>query len=139
MVPDEMQAEPDMPVKYCTSSSLTGAGSIEVTLGNKQLSQEITKAGGTTFRSLDYTFDKPSEVVRLKVNCTANSIYVHSVTITAVGNVQYKDYTTVRAEEEQSAVDNVAAKQPAVFKTVRDGQVVIIRGDAVYNLLGERM
>jgi len=126
-------------VKYCTSSSLTGAGSIDVTIGSKQLSQELTREGGTTLRSVVYAFDKQSDVVRLTVNCTANSIYVHSVTITAVGNVQYKDYTTVRAEEEQSAVDNVAAKQPAVFKTVRDGQVVIIRGDAVYNLLGERM
>lgn len=126
-------------VEYCTNSTATGAGSIEVTIGNKQLSQEITKEGGTTLRSLDYTFDKPSEVVRLKVNCTVNSIYVHSVTITSVGNVEFRDYTTVRTEDQQSAVDNVAAKQPAAFKTIRGGQVVIIRGDAVYNLLGERI
>ena len=126
-------------VQYCTSSSLTGAGSIEVTIGSKQLSQELTREGGTTLRSVVYAFDKQSDVVRLTVNCTANSIYVHSVTITSVGNVEFRDYTTVRTEDQQSAVDNATAKQPAAFKTVRGGQVVIIRGDAVYNLLGERI
>ena len=38
----------------------------------------------------------------------------------------------------KTAVDELSS-QPAVRKTLRDGQVLIMRGDAWYNVLGTRV
>lgn len=70
-------------VTYSTNAS-AGAGSISAQIGNGTAkSQAITKTGGTTDRTLEYTF-APSETgaIKLTVTCTTNSIYLKSVTIT---------------------------------------------------------
>lgn len=70
-------------VTYSTNAS-NGAGSIAVKIGNNDAhSQNVTKTGGTTDRTLTYTID-PAESgnVTLTVTCTTNSIYVKSVAIT---------------------------------------------------------
>ena len=70
-------------VKYCTNAS-KGAGSIALQIGDEtEKSQSITKTGGTTLRTLTYDFS-PVETgnVKITVNCTTNSIYIYSVTIT---------------------------------------------------------
>ena len=70
-------------VTYSTNAS-NGAGSIAVKIGdNDAHSQNVTKTGGTTDRTLTYTID-PAESgnVTLTVTCTTNSIYVKSIAIT---------------------------------------------------------
>ena len=70
-------------VTYSTNAS-DGAGSIAIQVGsNTAHSQNVTKTGGTTDRTLTYTIS-PNETgeVKLTVTCTTNSIYVKSVAIT---------------------------------------------------------
>ena len=70
-------------VTYSTNKS-EGAGSIKFKVGDgTEQSQNVTKTGGTTDRTLTYNFS-PAETgnVKITVTCTTNSIYVKSVTIT---------------------------------------------------------
>lgn len=70
-------------VTYSTNAS-NGAGSIAVKVGSGTAqSQNVTKTGGTTDRTLTYNFSpKESGKVNITVTCTTNSIYVKSVKIT---------------------------------------------------------
>lgn len=70
-------------VTYSTNAS-DGAGAIKFKVGNgTEQFQYVTKTGGTTDRTLTYNFS-PAETgkVKITVDCTTNSIYVKSVTIT---------------------------------------------------------
>ena len=80
-------------VNYCTNSK-NGAGSIDVTIGSTEVSQDVTSTGGTSLRDLEFAFEGVSGTATLVVNCTTNSIYVNSITITSGGGASYSDYTT---------------------------------------------
>jgi len=70
-------------VTYSTNPS-AGVGSIAFQVGTgTPKSQDVTKTGGTTDRTLTYNFS-PAETgnVKITVTCTTNSIYVKSVSIT---------------------------------------------------------
>ena len=49
----------------------------------------------------------------------------------------YSNYSTVCSSE--TALDNTVADQPAARKAVRNGQLVIIRGEEIYSLTGARI
>lgn len=80
-------------VNYCTNSK-NGAGSIDVTIGSTKVSQDVTSTGGTSLRDLEFAFEGASGTATLVVNCTTNSIYVNSITITSGGGASYSNYTT---------------------------------------------
>lgn len=120
-------------VNYCTNAS-KGAGSIAVSVGSSKQSSDVTKNGGTSLRALEYTFSNASGKAAIEVTCSTNSIYVNSVSITAGGGATYSAYTTNCAGT-ITAIENAAVSQPAI-KAIRDGQVVIIRDNEVYNILG---
>lgn len=122
-------------VTYCTNAS-AGAGNIVVKVGDTEISQDVTKEGGTQLRSIEYVFDAVSGHATVTVNCSANSIYVHSVDITSASCVLYSDYSTICAMDAHSAINNTMTEQPMATKVIRDGEVLIIRGDAVYTVLG---
>ena len=66
------------------------------------------------------------------------AMYLDSITITWEGSgVSYSGYTTDCGETPQD-VENVATT-PAAAKALRDGQMVIIRGNAVYSITGARI
>ena len=69
-------------VNYCTNAS-NGAGTIKVKNGsNSEVSQSVTKTGGTSLRDLTFNFSpKQTGTVRLTVTCTTNSIYIDSIQI----------------------------------------------------------
>lgn len=72
-------------VKYCTNAS-KGAGSLNIQVGSgtsKSFSVTKPSSGGTTLKDATFTFD-PTESgsVKLTVNCTTNSIYINSISIT---------------------------------------------------------
>ena len=72
-------------VKYCTNAS-NGVGTIKVQVGNgDEQSFSVTKpsSGGTTLKNAEFDFS-PEETGKVKITaeCTTNSVYVHSVTIT---------------------------------------------------------
>ena len=122
-------------VTYCTNKS-AGAGSIGIGIGDTQKSQTVTKNGGTTLRDLSYTFNHAAGKASVEVTCTTNSVYVHTIAITAGGGATFSDYSTTCSKVE-TTISQPATPQ-TVVKAIRNGQVVIIRGSEVYNLLGER-
>lgn len=70
-------------VTYSTNAS-AGAGSIKIKIGsNTEVSQNVTKTGGTTDRTLTYNFS-PNQTgsVKVTVTCSTNSIYIKSIAIT---------------------------------------------------------
>ena len=124
-------------VTYCTNSA-KGEGSVAVKAGSTVKSLDVTKSGGTTLRDLTYNFDKESGKVEFEVACSTNSIYIHSVAVTCGGSsVSYSGYTTT-LDCGQGIEDVVSGKQAAV-KTLRNGQLVIIRGDEVFTVTGVRI
>lgn len=113
-------------VAYHTNKK-DGAGNINVKIGdNAEISKSVTNKGGTTSRSLEYTpAENQTGNVVLTVNCTKNSIYVESVSIT------YDDGTscgvpTFSVEEgtykEAQAIKLTAGEGgEVVFYTINDG------------------
>lgn len=72
-------------VKYATNSS-SGAGTISIKVGNIDFTGDasVTKSGGATLRDINYTKSpagKASGKVKIRVECTTNSIYIKSVKI----------------------------------------------------------
>ena len=123
-------------VTYCTNAA-RGAGSIKVTVGADSKSSEVTKEGGVSLRTLEYTFDKVSGKIAVEVTCTTNSVYVHDVTVVSGGGASYTNYTTsCGGDETDIEQTNIA---PAAMKAIRNGQLVIIRGNAVYSATGARI
>ena len=124
-------------VSYCTNKS-NGAGTIDVTIGSSaKASYPVTKIGGTELRNLEFDFPDASGKVAFVVNCTTNSIFVNSITITSGGSISYKDYSTTCGGG--TDIESVATDQPAAVKIIRDGRLVILRGDAVYTVTGARI
>ena len=70
-------------VNYSTNAS-KGEGNIEVQIGsNTTVTQNVTKTGGTTDRELTFNyFEAQTGKVKFTVNCTTNSIYIKSISIT---------------------------------------------------------
>ena len=124
-------------VSYCTNAT-KGEGSIKMSVGSTELSKEVTKAGGADLRDLEYTFNNASGKVGIEVTCTTNSIYIHSVAVTAAGGASYSNYTT-SCEGGQTDIENTPAGKPAAVKALRNGQLVILRGEEVYSLTGTRL
>lgn len=125
-------------VTYCTNAS-RGAGKINVAVGDgTAVSKDVTKTGGTTLRTLEYTFAKESGQVKFSVTCTTNSIYVNSVAITAGGGVSYSNYNTTSGCGAEG-IEDAIVDRPAATKVIREGHIVIIRGDEEFTITGERI
>lgn len=124
-------------VTYCTNAS-KGAGSIEVAVGSTKVSHDVTKTGGTALRTLEYAFDKVSGKVAFVVNCTTNSIYVYSVDVTSGGGASYSNYSTASGCGAQG-IEDLEVSKPAAVKVIREGRIVIIRGEEEFTITGERI
>ena len=79
-------------VTYCTTT--TAVGSITITVGDSSQTKEVTNSGGTTKRTLEFTFGTPhpSDAPLILVTCTTNTIYVNGVKID-YGEVTYDNYS----------------------------------------------
>ena len=76
-------------VKYCTNKS-AGTGKIKVKVGDgteKSLDVSYSSGDGRVLKTHDFDFS-PSETgsVTLTVNCSTNSLYIYSITITEEGS-----------------------------------------------------
>lgn len=124
-------------IKYCTNAT-KGVGSITVTVGTAELSKDVTKTGGTELRDLEFAFDNKSGKVSFKVECTTNSIYVNSVTITAGGGTSSTTYYSSVVTCGETAIDN-SVVAPKAIKVLENGQIVIILGDQKYTIFGQKI
>ena len=125
-------------VSYCTNAT-KGAGSIKMSVGTTELSQEVTKTGGVALRNLEYNFNNASGKVGIEVTCTTNSIYVYSVAVTADAGASYSNYSTSCSGGQGTSVESVGIGQPAARKVIRNGELVIIRGEEIYSITGLRL
>ncbi len=124
-------------IKYCTNAT-KGVGSITVTVGTAELSKDVTKTGGTELRDLEFAFDNKSGKVSFKVECTTNSIYVNSVTITAGGGTSSTTYYSSVVTCGETAIDN-SEVAPKAIKVLENDQIVIILGDQKYTIFGQKI
>lgn len=124
-------------IKYCTNAT-KGVGSITITVGTAELSKDVTKTGGTELRDLEFAFDNKSGKVSFKVECTTNSIYVNSVTITAGGGTSSTTYYSSVVTCGETAIDNNVVA-PKAIKVLENGQIVIILGDQKYTIFGQKI
>ena len=106
-------------------------------MGENSQTLAVTSDGGASLRDVEFSFDRVTGTVTFVVDCKTNSIYVNAITVTAVGREEYKDYTTT-CSGPVAAVTNTCVPQPRVVKAIRDGQVVIIRDNEVYTVLGTK-
>ena len=107
-------------ITYSTNAS-KGAGSIAVKIGsNTANSQNVTKTGGTTDRTLTYNFS-PNQTgnVNVTVTCTTNSIYVKSVAITEAAAAS-KTYYIWDGSEYQTSTESGSSisKNPTALCSV---------------------
>ena len=125
-------------VTYCTNAS-KGVGSIKMSVGSTELSQDITKTGGTTLRDLQFNFNNASGKVGIEVTCTTNSIYINSVAVTAGGGASYSDYSTACGcwYTDMDSIESSSENEGRLV--LRNGQLLIIRGDAIYSITGARL
>lgn len=124
-------------IKYCTNAT-RGVGSITVTVGTAELSKDVTNTGGTELRDLEFAFDNKSGKVSIEVECTTNSIYVNSVTITAGGGTSSTTYYSSVVTCGETAIDNNVVA-PKAIKVLENGQIVIILGDQKYTIFGQKI
>lgn len=124
-------------IKYCTNAT-KGVGSITITVGTAELSKDVTKTGGTELRDLEFAFDNKSGKVSFKVECTTNSIYVNSVTITAGGGTSSITYYSSVVTCGETAIDNNVVA-PKAIKVLENDQIVIILGDQKYTIFGQKI
>lgn len=88
-------------VTYSTNAA-AGAGNISVQVGsNSAISKNVTTTGGTTDRTLEYTFSPVQEgKVKITVTCTKNSIYIKKVDITTSVPI-----TSISFDKSEATVD----------------------------------
>ena len=77
-------------------------------------------------------------VLSFKVECTTNSIYVNSVTITAGGGTSSTTYYSSVVTCGETAIDNNVVA-PKAIKVLENGQIVIILGDQKYTIFGQKI
>ena len=80
-------------VNYCTNPS-SGAGSITMYVGEESITKTVDKTGGATLREVlfDFAATRPSGEVVISVECTTNSIYIDSVTVSYSAPATYSGY-----------------------------------------------
>ena len=120
-------------VTHCTNKS-AGKGSIKIKIGDQSaMSYEVVAPSnnGRTLRDAVFTPETlQSGKVALTVNCSVNSIYIHSVTI------NYEDATGVFDPEFSVAAGTYDEAQNLTFGNVDEGVSVRYTRDASVNLKG---
>ena len=90
---------------------------------------------GSINKGTDTELNITGEYAFIGVRSNSGALFMNSLSITWGGSgIAYSGYTTV-CSGEPSAVDQTIAR-PAAIKVIRNGQVVILRGNEVYNILG---
>ena len=81
-------------VNYCTNAS-SGAGNVIISIGESSLTQAVTSSGGATLRDLTFDFsdEHPTGSPTIMVECTTNSVYINSITITYGPPTTYSYYS----------------------------------------------
>ena len=114
--------------------------------GTDAASKLMVMAGATAIGSaqapaVDMEFVAEPAVVTntITISTTAKRAYIESVSVLAESGVTYSNYSTSCENGGQTAVENISVGQPAAIKKVVNGKMVIIRGNDIYSLTGNKI
>ena len=111
----------------------TDTGKLTVTAGSTQLGTAQSPAS-----NLEFAASTPVETNKITIATSSKRAYVQSISVVAGGGVSYSNYS-LSCEGAHQAIENTKVEAPAAYKTLIDGRIVIVRGDAVYTLTGARV
>ena len=105
-------------VQYCTNAK-AGIGTIKIQVGPnsaQSFSVSAPSSGGTTLKTKTFTFSpNQTGTVKISVDCTKNSIYIYSVTITTTDAVTCNTAPTVSAARVTLKFDGTTLPSKSVF------------------------
>ncbi len=119
-------------VKINASQFGSDTGTMEVTVGETSLGSQ-TPASGMSFEVA------PSVETNTITIETTKRAYIASISVMGEGGTSSVTYYTYYPDCTSTAVESVETNEPAAVKAIIDGQIVIIRGEAVYTLTGARV
>ncbi|MBR1878751.1 MAG: C10 family peptidase [Paludibacteraceae bacterium] len=77
------------------------------------------------------------EYTYIGLRSAASALYLDAITFTWDAGASYCNYsTTLNCQDIPEAVEQTGTGKPAAEKAIRNGQIVIIRGEAVYSITG---
>lgn len=119
-------------VKINASQYGTDTGTMEVTVGETSLGSQ-TPASGMSFEVA------PSVETNTITIETTKRAYIASISVMGEGGTSSVTYYTYYPDCTSTAVESVETNEPVAVKAIINGQIVIIRGGAVYTLTGARV
>lgn len=128
-----------------TLSSTVEVSKVTVSGSAYDNSVKLKVTAGTTVLgekspATNVTYEAASTVSTNKITVetvNANRAYVSAISVTANAGPSYKDYTTKC--ESGSDIEQIEEQKTNCRKFIKDGQLFILRGDAVYNVTGARI
>ena len=128
-----------------TLSSTVEVSKVTVSGSAYDNSVKLKVTAGTTVLgekspATNVTYEAASPVSTNKITVetvNANRAYVSAISVTANAGPSYKDYTTKC--ESGSDIEQIEEQKTNCRKFIKDGQLFILRGDAVYNVTGARI
>lgn len=115
----------------------TDTGSLSVTVNENTAfgsAQKPSVDGG----NLTFTSSSEVEISSVTIATSSKRAYVKSVTI-GTGSTSTTYYSSTVSCGGGTSVENTSAEQEVAVKALMNGQIVIIRGDAIYNITGVRI
>ena len=102
-----------------------------------------TDAKGTKLGSIDSDTGSNELIIEgdysyVGIRSNSGALYVNKIIITWGGNVTLSDYSTSSGCSGQG-IEETIVERPAAVKVIRDGRIVIIRGEEVFTITGERI
>lgn len=119
-------------VKINASQFGSDTGTMEVTVGKTSL--------GSQTPASDMSFEVAPAVEANTITIeTTKRAYIASISVMAEGGSSSVTYYTYYPDCTSTAVETVETNEPVAVKAIINGQIVIIRGEAVYTLTGARV
>jgi len=119
--------------QYVGQSGTTDSGKLKVTVGSKELGQQTPAA------NLVFEADPAVESNTITIATTSKRAYVASISVIAgQGGASYSNYSKSCDCGTESVVNTVIAAPKAV-KIIENGQIVIIRDNAKYTIVGQKI
>lgn len=93
---------------------------------------------GSIASDTDTELTVEGEYTYIGLRSNSGALWLDKITITWGGGASYSNYSTSCGGGE-SIVETIGEQEKTVKKAIRNGQLVIIRGEEVYSITGERI
>lgn len=119
--------------QYIGGNGTADNGKLKVTVGSKELGQQTPAA------NLSFEADPAVESNTITVATTSKRAYVASISVIAgQGAASYSNYSK-SCDCGTESVENTVLAAPKAVKIIENGQIVIIRDNAKYSIVGQKI